>query len=150
MKLRFFCATFLLLATLSFLSPLASVRAAGGRIEGKVTDPKGATVAGATVIATDTVTNQTFTALTDKQGQYKIEGLPPGVHAAPTSLLQENQCAFVLWADENAADFTGPIKLVATAKRPPPGDGKGEGEAIRREVRPYTRVWNDGRRTAKS
>ncbi|MCE9524747.1 MAG: PPC domain-containing protein [Planctomycetales bacterium] len=64
------------------------------------------------------------------------EGLPPGVHAAPTSLLQENQCGFVLWADENAADFTGPIKLVATAK---------SGELnLRREVRPYTRVWNDG------
>jgi hypothetical protein len=64
------------------------------------------------------------------------EGLPPGVHAAPTSLLQENQCGFVLWADENAAEFTGPIKLIATAKRAE--------ETIRREVRPYTRVWNDG------
>jgi hypothetical protein len=64
------------------------------------------------------------------------DGLPPGVHALPTSLLQENQCGFVLWADENAADFTGPIKLIATAKA-------GE-ENLRREVRPYTRVWNDG------
>ncbi len=64
------------------------------------------------------------------------EGLPPGVHAIPTSLLQETQCAFVLWADENAAECTGPIKLIATAKR-------GE-ETIRREVRSYTRVWNDG------
>ncbi len=64
------------------------------------------------------------------------EGLPPGVHAIPTSLFSENQCGFVLWADESAAEFTGPIKLVATAKR-------GE-ETIRREVRPYTRVWNDG------
>ncbi|MGI8981522.1 MAG: PPC domain-containing protein [Pirellulaceae bacterium] len=64
------------------------------------------------------------------------EGLPPGVHSIPTSLFSENQCGFVLWADENAAEFTGPIKLIATAKR-------GE-ETIRREVRPYTRVWNDG------
>jgi hypothetical protein len=64
------------------------------------------------------------------------EGLPAGVHAIPTSLFSENQCGFVLWSDESAAEFTGPIKLVATAKR-------GE-ETIRREVRPYTRVWNDG------
>ena len=64
------------------------------------------------------------------------EGLPPGVHAVPTSLFQDTQGSFVLWADDNAADFTGPIKLVATGKR-------GE-ETIRREVRPYTRVWNDG------
>ena len=45
------------------------------------------------------------------------EGLPPGVHAVPTSLFSENQCGFVVWADENAAEFTGPIKLIATAKR---------------------------------
>ncbi|MBC7852210.1 MAG: PPC domain-containing protein [Pirellulaceae bacterium] len=64
------------------------------------------------------------------------EGLPPGVHAIPTSLFSENQCSFVLWADESADEFTGPIKLIATAKR-------GE-ETVRRDVRPYTRVWNDG------
>lgn len=64
------------------------------------------------------------------------EGLPPGVHAIPTSLFSENQCGFVLWADENAAEFIGPIKLIAAAKR-------GE-ENLHREVRPYTRVWNDG------
>lgn len=64
------------------------------------------------------------------------EGLPPGVHAIPTYLFSENQCGFVVWADENAAESTGPIKLIATAKR-------GE-ENLHREVRPYTRVWNDG------
>src|SRR5581483_4989504 len=59
-------------------SPFIGVRAAGGRVEGKVTDPKGAVVAGAAV--TQTETNLTFTAVTDKQGQFKIEGVPAGVY----------------------------------------------------------------------
>jgi Carboxypeptidase regulatory-like domain/Peptidase family M1 domain len=61
--------------------PLVIVHSAGGRIEGKVTDPKGAVVVGATVTVTDPVTGQTFTAITDKQGHYKIEGLPAGVYS---------------------------------------------------------------------
>ncbi len=61
-------------------SPFIGVRAAGGRVEGKVTDPKGAVVAGAAVTLTQTETNLTFTAVTDKQGQFKIEGVPAGVY----------------------------------------------------------------------
>jgi hypothetical protein len=61
------------------------VCAAGGRIEGKVTDPKGAAVVGAAVSATVPDTNQTFTATTDAQGRYKIEGLPPGIYAVVVS-----------------------------------------------------------------
>jgi hypothetical protein len=56
-------------------APLAIVHGAGGRIEGKVTDPKGAVVVGATVTVTDPETNRTFTAITDQQGHYKLEGL---------------------------------------------------------------------------
>lgn len=72
---------FLLLALL----PIVIAHAAGGRLEGKVTDPKGAIVVGAAVILTDPVTNQTFTALTDKQGQYKFEGLPAAVYSMVVS-----------------------------------------------------------------
>ncbi len=61
------------------------------------------------------------------------EGLPPGVHFAPTT-NDDQRGTFVLWSDENAADFVGSIKLFATAK-------VGE-QTLRREVRPYTRVWN--------
>lgn len=39
----------------------------------------------------------------------------------------------MLWADKDAADWVGPVTLIATAKR---GD-----ETIVREVRPYSRVW---------
>lgn len=62
------------------------------------------------------------------------EGLPPGLHALPTT-TRDSRGTFVLWADADAADWTGPIKLVATGKR---GDS-----ILRREVCPYTRVWPD-------
>jgi hypothetical protein len=51
--------------------PFVVAHGAGGRIEGRVTDPKGAVVSGATVTVTDPVSNQTFSASTDDQGRYK-------------------------------------------------------------------------------
>jgi hypothetical protein len=62
------------------------------------------------------------------------EGLPPGIHAL-AMIVRGTQGAFVFWADPGAADWTGPVKLFGTAKV-----GK---QALRREVRPYTRVWPD-------
>jgi hypothetical protein len=62
------------------------------------------------------------------------EKLPPGVHFQPTS-VHGTHGAFVLWADANAAAYDGPIKLIATGKR-------GE-ETLIREVRSYTRIWQD-------
>lgn len=68
-------------------------------------------------------------------GSYTLtaEGLPAGVHFTPTT-TDDQRATFVLWSDENAADFAGQIRLFATAQA---GD-----KTIRREVRPYTRVWN--------
>jgi hypothetical protein len=63
------------------------------------------------------------------------ENLPAGVHAQPTVINNNSRGTLVLWADDDAADFVGPIKLWATAKR-------GE-EVIKREVRSYSRVFND-------
>jgi hypothetical protein len=63
------------------------------------------------------------------------EGLPPGLHALPTTIHGDTRGTFVLWADRDAAEWTGPIRLVATGKR--------GAETLRREVRPYTRVWTD-------
>jgi hypothetical protein len=70
---------FILIAVLLAL-PLLVAHAAGGRIEGKVTDPKGAAIPGATVTVTNQTTKQAFTAVTDAQGRYKVESLPPGVY----------------------------------------------------------------------
>ena len=63
------------------------------------------------------------------------EDLPAGLHVAPTAVNNNSRGTLVLWADDDAAEFTGNIKLIATGKR-------GE-ESLRREVRSYTRVWTD-------
>src|SRR2546430_5222534 len=65
--------------------PFAIARAAGGRIEGKVTDPKGAIVIGAAITVSESETNQTFTAVTDQQGHFKIEGVPAGSYTVTVS-----------------------------------------------------------------
>jgi hypothetical protein len=62
------------------------------------------------------------------------EGLPPGLHALPTTVT-DTRGTFVLYADADAPEWTGTVKLFATGKR---GD-----ETLRREVRPYTRVWSN-------
>ena len=72
---------FVVLLAVVIVLPFARVFAAGGTIQGTVTDPKGAVVVGAKVTVTDSVTNKTFSALTDQRGQFKIEGLPPGVYS---------------------------------------------------------------------
>lgn len=62
------------------------------------------------------------------------EGLPKGLHTLPTTITSDTRGTFVLWADNDAPEWTGPIKLWATGKV---GD-----RVLKREVRPYTRVWN--------
>ncbi|MBS0202866.1 MAG: PPC domain-containing protein [Planctomycetes bacterium] len=66
--------------------------------------------------------------------QVTAEGLPPGLHAAPLTISNNQRGTLVLWADDNAAPWTGPVKLFATAK---------VGEVTRRrEVRAFCRVYN--------
>ena len=77
--------TVVLVCLAVFTLSLNVVQAAGGRIEGRVTDPKGANVAGAAITATDPLNNQTFTATTDQLGHYKIDGLPPGTYSITVS-----------------------------------------------------------------
>lgn len=60
-------------------------------------------------------------------------GLPKGLHVLPTKINNDTRGVVVLWADADVPDYVGPIKLVAT--------GKGGDAEIKREVRPYTRVW---------
>ncbi len=62
------------------------------------------------------------------------DGLPKGLHASPVTITNDNRGVVVLWADKDAEEWVGPVKLTATAKS---GDA-----TITREVRPYSRVWN--------
>jgi hypothetical protein len=71
----------LLLITAVLSIPFLVAFAAGGRIEGKITDPKGAAIPGATVVVTNEATNQEVTAITDAQGRYKVEGLVAGSYS---------------------------------------------------------------------
>ena len=65
--------------------PFVVAHGSGGRIEGRVTDPSGAVVSGAAIIVTDPASNQTFSAVTDDQGRYKIEGLKAGTYTVTIS-----------------------------------------------------------------
>ncbi|HEV7473518.1 MAG TPA: carboxypeptidase regulatory-like domain-containing protein [Pyrinomonadaceae bacterium] len=66
------------LALLAF--PLLTARAAGARIEGKITDASGAAIEGAMISATNSANNLTSTATSDAQGNYKFGGLEPGTY----------------------------------------------------------------------
>jgi hypothetical protein len=63
------------------------------------------------------------------------EDLPPGMHAVPVRINSDTRGTFVLWSDVDAPAWTGAIRLVATAER--------DTTKLRREVRPYTRIWNN-------
>ena len=80
---RSLIAPIVLLALLAI--PLLAVHAAGGSIEGKITDPKGAVISGATVTVTDEVNTTVATAISDAKGQYKIAGLAPGNYTVVVS-----------------------------------------------------------------
>ena len=81
MRLRYSTSLVVLTLAAILTAPLIVARAAGGRIEGKVIDPKGAAIVGAAITVTDSLSERTFTAVTDAQGRYKVEGLPAGVYA---------------------------------------------------------------------
>ena len=81
----------LLLVLTVFLIPFLIAHAAGGRIEGKITDPKGAAITRATVTVTNQVTKQEFTATTDSQGRYKVEGLPAGIYTVSVAVKGFNE-----------------------------------------------------------
>lgn len=71
------------------------------------------------------------------------EGLPPGVFCSPTT-TDDQRATIVFWSDESAADVVAPIKLFATAKISSKVGSESQPMEVtlRREVRPYTRVWN--------
>ena len=76
----------ILLSTTFFIA-----HAAGGRIEGKVTDPRGAAMPAASVTITNQVTKQDFTTVTDGQGKYKFEGLPAGTYTVRVAVKGFNE-----------------------------------------------------------
>src|SRR5437899_3737369 len=72
--------TIWLLLCLVFAPAVAHAQGVGssGDIRGVVTDPAGAVIAKATIVAEDTVKGIRRTSVTDGNGQYEFTGLPPG------------------------------------------------------------------------
>jgi hypothetical protein len=58
MKIKRLPRGLIVISVLLFSLPLITVHGAGGKIEGKITNPKGAIVVGAAVTVTETDTNQ--------------------------------------------------------------------------------------------
>ncbi|HYK20923.1 MAG TPA: carboxypeptidase-like regulatory domain-containing protein, partial [Pyrinomonadaceae bacterium] len=81
----------LLLLPVLLSIPLLVTHAAGGTIEGKIIDPKGGAIPAATVTVTNQATKQDFTAVTDAQGRYKVEGLPAGSYTVRVSAKGFNE-----------------------------------------------------------
>ncbi|HEX8457854.1 MAG TPA: TonB-dependent receptor [Pyrinomonadaceae bacterium] len=74
------CVAFLLLSALPLLAQTEAAR-----LQGNVTDPNGAVVAGATVTVTDVGTNRVVTTKTDEDGDYTVASLQPGQYRIEVS-----------------------------------------------------------------
>lgn len=66
--------------------PCASAQINTGDITGSVSDPTGAIIAGAQVIAVGIDTQQAFSTITNESGQYLLTGLPPGSYKVSASM----------------------------------------------------------------
>src|ERR1700737_4741329 len=64
----------------------AQARLTAADIQGTIQDQTGAVLPGVTVTATNNATNQSRTAVTDKDGRYYIGALPPGVYTISAEL----------------------------------------------------------------
>ena len=73
---KFFLRTTLLLACLSLLVSAAHAQYRGS-LRGTVTDPQGRVIVGATVTLVNTNTNYTLTSISDANGIYEFNALPP-------------------------------------------------------------------------
>jgi hypothetical protein len=72
--------TFTVSALILFLSVICSAQTFRGGMQGTVTDPNGAVVAGAEVTVTSPDTGLTRTTLTDEYGSYNVSELPIGTY----------------------------------------------------------------------
>ncbi|HKS28210.1 MAG TPA: TonB-dependent receptor [Pyrinomonadaceae bacterium] len=77
-RYRAFAQSFIFSITLLLLiASSASAQTETARLQGTVTDPQGAAVAGATVTVTDLTTNRVVTVQADEDGAYTVPALPP-------------------------------------------------------------------------
>jgi carboxypeptidase family protein len=83
---KFACCVLVCVAALMVcVSPVKAQSATTGALTGTVTDPSGATIAGASVTASNLATGQSRSVTTDASGVYKISLLPPGNYSVKFS-----------------------------------------------------------------
>jgi hypothetical protein len=70
----------LIVIGMASVSAMAQAGVATAEIKGRVSDPNGAVVAGATVTATDSEKGTSRSATTDAEGEYRLLALPPGTY----------------------------------------------------------------------
>jgi hypothetical protein len=68
------------------LAPLAGAQQTTGTIAGRVLDPQGSAIPGATVTATNTQTGFSRTTVSDNEGLYRLAALPVGTYDAKVEL----------------------------------------------------------------
>src|SRR6185503_13599676 len=126
----------LVLAVLTI--PFLIAHAAGGRIEGKVTDPKNAAIPNAAVTVTNQVTKQEFTATTDSQGRYKVEGLPAGIYTVRVVVkgFNDGRREEVKVEDDSAATIDVRLEIAAVeAQVKVPAGQKGNLDPVYQSLR---------------
>src|ERR1700730_11657338 len=83
-RVRAFCIILIVLAMPVGL--FAQSRLTAADLQGSIQDQSGAALPGVTVTATNTATNQSRTAVTDKEGRFYIGALQPGVYTVSVDL----------------------------------------------------------------
>jgi hypothetical protein len=129
----------------ALILPFAVVRGAGGSIAGKVTDPKGSIVVGATVTVTDPVTNHVFTVITDKDGRYKIEGLTAGTYSLTVSSqgFSDAQRTEVKVADGSVVTLDISLEIAAVEASVTVGKAKANIDPVYHELRQQAKTDGD-------
>ena len=92
------------------------VAATGAALSGTVTDPSGAVIPGATVVATNPTAEIVRSVVTDNRGQFRIEGLVPGsyrIEAQAKGFETESFSAEVATAQQAVADVTLRVGLAS-------------------------------------
>jgi hypothetical protein len=137
----------LILLAVLLAIPLLVVHGAGGRLEGKVTDPKGAAIPGATVTVTNQTTKQDFTAVTDAQGRYKLEGLPSGVYDVTVTAkgFKDSQQSSVKVEDDavKALDLRMEIAPIEAQVKVATGSQKGNLDPVYQSLRQLAKLGQD-------
>lgn len=79
MKFSLVTSAFLCLTCLLSMNPAADAQGVGasGNITGTVTDPSGAVIPNASIVAVETARGTRYATTTDETGQYRLNGLLP-------------------------------------------------------------------------